>query len=72
MIVGSRSYDLLALDGKTGATVWNRYVWFSWVESPVAVREAMAYVGSSDAAKLYALHPRRPVDLRLCGLRGGG
>ena len=58
VIVGSRSFDLLALDARTGATVWNRYVWFSWVESSAAMREAMAYVGSSDAAKLYALDAR--------------
>jgi outer membrane protein assembly factor BamB len=55
VIVGSRSYDLLALDGRTGATVWSRYIWFSWVESPATIRETTAYVGSSDAARLYAL-----------------
>jgi outer membrane protein assembly factor BamB len=58
VIVGSRSYDLLALDGKTGAPGWTRYVWFSWVESPASILGGTAYVGSSDAAQVYALDAR--------------
>jgi outer membrane protein assembly factor BamB len=58
VIVGSRSYDLLALDGPTGAPIWTRYVWFSWVESPVTIRGGTGYVGSSDAARLFAFDAR--------------
>jgi len=58
VILGSRSYDLLALDGRTGAPVWTRYIWFSWIESPVTIRDGIGYVGSSDAAKLFAFDAR--------------
>ena len=58
VIVGSRSYDLLALDGATGAPAWTRYIWFSWVESPATVRDGTAYLGSSDAAKVFAVDAR--------------
>jgi hypothetical protein len=63
VIVGSRSYDLLGLDATTGAVAWKRYLWFSWVESSPVVRDGTVYVGSSDAAALYAFHARsgRPV-----------
>ena len=54
VVVGSRSYDLLALDGKTGRPAWTRYYWFSWVESPATILDGSVYVGSSDAAKLFA------------------
>jgi outer membrane protein assembly factor BamB len=55
VLVGSRSYDFLALDAQTGTPSWRRYFWFSWVESSAAVRDGVVYVGSSDAARLYAL-----------------
>jgi outer membrane protein assembly factor BamB len=58
VIIGSRSYDLAALDGASGKPLWTRYYWFSWVESPAAVFGGTAYVGSSDAAKLYAFDAR--------------
>jgi outer membrane protein assembly factor BamB len=63
VIVGSRSYDLLGLEAATGAVAWKRYIWFSWVESSPVVRDGIAYVGSSDAAALYAFDARsgRPV-----------
>ncbi len=54
VLVGSRSYDFLALDAKTGVPAWTRYLWFSWVESSPTVHGAVAYVGSSDAARVYA------------------
>lgn len=54
VVVGSRSYDLLALDAATGVVAWQRYIWFSWVESSPVVRDGIAYVGSSDAAAVYA------------------
>ena len=63
LIVGSRSYDLIGLDAKTGDVAWKRYLWFSWVESSPVVRDGVVYVGSSDAAALYAFDARtgRPV-----------
>ncbi len=54
VIVGSRSYDLVALDATTGALAWRRYIWFSWVESSPVVRDGTVYVGSSDAAAVFA------------------
>ena len=58
VIVGNRSYDLLGLDARTGEPLWTRYIWFSWVESSAAVRDGVAYVGSSDAAAVYAFDAR--------------
>jgi outer membrane protein assembly factor BamB len=58
VIIGSRSYDLLALDGASGRPVWTQYYWFSWVESPAAIFGGSVYIGSSDAAKLFAFEAR--------------
>lgn len=55
VLAGSRSYDLFGLDAASGAVRWNRYVWFSWIESTPAVRDGVAYVGSSDAARVIAI-----------------
>jgi outer membrane protein assembly factor BamB len=54
LVIGNRAYDLLALDAKSGEVAWTRYVWFSWVESSASVRDGVAYVGSSDAADVFA------------------
>lgn len=58
VIVGSRSYDLFGLDAATGKVAWQRYIWSSWVESSAVVKDGIAYVGSSDAAALYAFDAR--------------
>jgi outer membrane protein assembly factor BamB len=58
VVVGNRSYDLLGLDARTGEPAWTRYIWFSWVESSATVRDGVAYVGSSDAAAVYAFDVR--------------
>lgn len=58
VIVGNRSYDLLGLEARTGEVAWTRYIWFSWVESSATVRDGVAYVGSSDAAAVYAVDAR--------------
>jgi outer membrane protein assembly factor BamB len=58
VVIGSRSYDLLGLDAATGVPAWTRYLWFSWVESSAVVRDGTAYVGSSDAGKIFALDAR--------------
>ncbi|HEX9186436.1 MAG TPA: PQQ-binding-like beta-propeller repeat protein [Vicinamibacteria bacterium] len=54
LVVGNRAYDVLGLDARTGEVAWKRYVWFSWIESSASVREGVAYVGSSDAAAVFA------------------
>ena len=54
IVVGNRAYDVLGLDAKTGDVAWKRYVWFSWIESSPVVRDGVAYVGSSDAAAVFA------------------
>ena len=58
VVIGSRSYDLLGLDAATGALAWKQYIWSSWVESSATLRDGVAYVGSSDAAALYAFDAR--------------
>jgi outer membrane protein assembly factor BamB len=58
VVVGTRSYDLLGLDARSGKPVWTRYIWFSWVESSATLRDGVAYVGSSDAAAVYAFDAR--------------
>ncbi len=55
VLVGSRSYDLIALDAATGRELWKRYYWFSWIESPPLVRDGVIYTGSSDATNVYAI-----------------
>jgi outer membrane protein assembly factor BamB len=55
VLVGSRSYDLIALDAATGRELWKRYYWFSWIESPPVVRDGVIYTGSSDATNVYAI-----------------
>ena len=58
LVVGTRAYDLLGLDARTGEPAWKRYIWFSWVESSATIRDGVAYVGSSDAAAVYAFDVR--------------
>lgn len=58
LVVGNRSYDLLGLDARTGEPAWKRYIWFSWVESSASIRDGVAYVGSSDAAAVFAFDAR--------------
>jgi len=57
-IVGNRCYDLLGIDAATGTIAWKRYIWMSWVESNPVVRDGVAYVGSSDAAAVFAVDAR--------------
>jgi len=56
VLVGSRSYDLIALDAATGKELWKHYYWFSWIESPPVVRDGVIYTGSSDATNVYAIN----------------
>lgn len=55
VLVGTRSYELWAIDAASGAEDWRRYVWFSWIESPPAVRGGVAYHGTSDALRVFAV-----------------
>jgi outer membrane protein assembly factor BamB len=55
VVVGSRSYDLLGLDAASGEVRWEHYLWFSWIESTARIADGVAYVGSSDASRIYAL-----------------
>jgi outer membrane protein assembly factor BamB len=55
LVVGTRAYDLLGLDAGTGEVRWKRYIWMSWVESSASLRDGLAYVGSSDAAAVFAV-----------------
>jgi outer membrane protein assembly factor BamB len=55
VILGSRTYDLIALDAADGEELWKRYYWFSWVESPPVIRDEVVYTGSSDATAVYAI-----------------
>ena len=55
VLVGSRSYDLIAIDAKTGKEMWKHYFWFSWIESPPNVYHNVIYTGSSDATNVYSL-----------------
>ena len=56
LLLGSRSYDLIALDAATGRELWKHYYWFSWIESPPVVRDGVVYTGSSDATNVYAIN----------------
>jgi len=58
VVIGSRSYDLLGLDATSGTPAWKKYIWSSWVESSATLRDGVAYIGSSDAAALYAFEAR--------------
>jgi outer membrane protein assembly factor BamB len=58
VVVGNRCYDLLALDARGGDVDWKRYIWSSWVESSATIRDGVAYVGSSDAASVFAFDVR--------------
>jgi eukaryotic-like serine/threonine-protein kinase len=55
VILGSRTYDLIALDAASGKELWKRYYWFSWIESPPVIRDQVVYTGSSDATAVFAI-----------------
>lgn len=56
VFVGSRTYDLIALDAASGKELWKHYYWFSWIESPPVVREQVVYTGSSDGTGVFAIN----------------
>ena len=58
VFVGSRTYDLVALDAANGKELWKHYYWFSWIESPPVVRDGVVYTGSSDGVGVFAIDAR--------------
>jgi outer membrane protein assembly factor BamB len=54
VVVGSRTYDLFALNARTGARAWQRHVWYSWIDSPPVLADGRLYVGTSDAVHVFA------------------
>ncbi len=58
VFVGSRTYDLIALDAANGKELWKHYYWFSWIESPPVVRDGVVYTGSSDGIGVFAIDAR--------------
>ena len=56
VFVGSRTYDLIALNAADGKQLWKHYYWFSWIESPPVVRDHVVYTGSSDAIGVFAIN----------------
>jgi outer membrane protein assembly factor BamB len=58
VFVGSRTYDLIALDATSGKELWKHYYWFSWIESPPVVRDGVVYTGSSDGVGVFAIDAR--------------
>ena len=58
VFVGSRTYDLIALDAANGKELWKHYYWFSWIESPPVVRDGVVYTGSSDGVGVFAIDAR--------------
>jgi outer membrane protein assembly factor BamB len=58
VLVGSRTYDLIALNAANGKELWKHYYWFSWIESPPVVRDGVVYTGSSDGVGVFAIDAR--------------
>ena len=58
VFVGSRTYELIALDAANGKELWKHYYWFSWIESPPVVRDGVVYTGSSDGVGVFAIDAR--------------
>lgn len=70
LVVGNRAYDLLGVDAANGSVAWRRYIWFSWIESSATIWDGVAYVGSSDAAAVYAFDARTGRPLWKTDVRG--
>lgn len=57
LLVGTRGYRLIALRPADGARTWERFQWFSWVESTPRLVDGVLYLGSSDNRTVRALDP---------------
>lgn len=58
VFVGTRSYDLIALDLRNGERRWDYYYWFSWVESPPLVIGDTVIASGSDGGAILAFDAR--------------
>ena len=56
--VGSRDYNLYALDARTGRLRWKFFDTDSWIVSSPAVSGGTIYVGGSDSHRFYAIDER--------------
>ncbi|MDH3905595.1 MAG: PQQ-binding-like beta-propeller repeat protein [Gammaproteobacteria bacterium] len=54
VLVGTRGYDLIALDLPTGERKWDYYFWFSWVEPPPLVIGDIVFAAGSDGGAVLA------------------
>lgn len=54
VLFGSRTFDIVALNARTGERVWSRRLWYSTPEAPPVVADGRIYVGSSDALAVFA------------------
>ncbi len=54
VFVGTRGYDLIALDLTSGERVWDHYFWFSWVDSPPFVTGDTVLASGSDGGAVLA------------------
>lgn len=54
VLFGSRTYDIVALNARTGERAWFRHIWSSWVDSPPVIAEGRIYTGTSDALAVFA------------------
>ncbi|MDJ0910734.1 MAG: PQQ-binding-like beta-propeller repeat protein [Woeseiaceae bacterium] len=54
VFVGTRGFDLIALDLESGQRIWDYYFWFSWVDSPPLVAGDTVLAGGSDGGAVLA------------------
>ncbi len=54
VFVGTRGFDLIALDLESGQRLWDYYFWFSWVDSPPLVAGDTVLAGGSDGGAVLA------------------
>jgi outer membrane protein assembly factor BamB len=57
VFIGSRDYQLYALNAETGKEVWKKQFPKGWAMGKPVVREGVLYVGTSDDKVLAALKP---------------
>ena len=53
VLIGSRTFDLLALNARTGEQAWSRHMWYSTPDAPAVVADGRVYIGSSDAQAVF-------------------
>lgn len=53
VLIGSRTFDLLALNARTGERAWSRHMWYSTPDAPAVLADSRIYIGSSDAQAVF-------------------